>query len=217
VNVPGRTAVWIFFGISGYVIAYGFLRRRYLIDGAGLKHFYLNRFLRIYPLFLLLSVLGWLTIWANSGVNPLEWRDLPGQFFGLQFDHAYKLNGVFWTLGLEIQFYAMAPALVILFLSRMFGGGGGSSLLVISDCLRSTGRPCATWAGLSMGEISFRCFRIFLPGWLAADLLRPSSAATRKQQDIWWAVSSAWLPATGFITGSQRGSGIRAGRFWLMP
>ena len=24
-NVPGRTAVWIFFGISGYVIAYGFI------------------------------------------------------------------------------------------------------------------------------------------------------------------------------------------------
>jgi peptidoglycan/LPS O-acetylase OafA/YrhL len=25
INVPGRTAVWVFFGISGYVIAYGFL------------------------------------------------------------------------------------------------------------------------------------------------------------------------------------------------
>lgn len=115
VNIPGRTAVWIFFGISGYVIAYGFLRRRYLLDGSGLKLFYLNRFLRIYPLFFLLSVLGWLTIWATSGANPLEWRDLPGQFFGLQFNHGYKLNGVFWTLGLEIQFYVIAPALVTLF------------------------------------------------------------------------------------------------------
>ena len=115
VNIPGRTAVWIFFGISGYVIAYGFLHRRYLLDSTGLKHFYLNRFLRIYPLFLLLSVLGWLTMWAGSGTNPLEWGDLPGQFFGLQFNHAYKLNGVFWTLGLEIQFYAIAPALAMLF------------------------------------------------------------------------------------------------------
>jgi peptidoglycan/LPS O-acetylase OafA/YrhL len=115
VNIPGRTAVWIFFGISGYVISYGFLHRRYLLDGPGLKHFYLNRFLRIYPLFLLLSVLGWLTMWAGSGTNPLEWGDLPGQFFGLQFNHAYKLNSVFWTLGLEIQFYAIAPALAALF------------------------------------------------------------------------------------------------------
>jgi peptidoglycan/LPS O-acetylase OafA/YrhL len=118
VNVPGRTAVWIFFGISGYVIAYGFLHRRYLLDRFGLRHFYLNRFLRIYPLFLLLSVLGWLTAWASSGRNPLEWSDLPAQFFGLQFNHAYKLNGVFWTLGLEIQFYAIAPALAALFFIR---------------------------------------------------------------------------------------------------
>jgi peptidoglycan/LPS O-acetylase OafA/YrhL len=120
VNIPGRVAVWIFFGISGYVIAYGFLQKRYLLDGRGLKHFYLNRFLRIYPLFLMLSVLSWLTMWLGSGTNPLEWGDLPGQFFGLQWNHAYKLNGVFWTLGLEIQFYAIAPALVMLFYINNF-------------------------------------------------------------------------------------------------
>jgi peptidoglycan/LPS O-acetylase OafA/YrhL len=113
INVPGRTAVWVFFGISGYVIAYGFLHRRYLLDGPGLKHFYLNRFLRIYPLFLLLSLLGWLTLWISSGVSPIGWRDLPEQFFGLQFNHSYVLNGVFWTLGLEIWFYAIAPVLML--------------------------------------------------------------------------------------------------------
>lgn len=115
VNVPGRTAVWIFFGISGYVIAYGFIHGRYLLDGLGLKHFYLNRFLRIYPLFLLLSILGWLTLWVASGQNPLVWKDIPEQLLALQFNHDYKLNSVFWTLGLEIQFYAIAPVLVMLF------------------------------------------------------------------------------------------------------
>jgi peptidoglycan/LPS O-acetylase OafA/YrhL len=115
INVPGRTAVWVFFGISGYVIAYGFLHGRYLLDRPGLKHFYLNRFLRIYPLFLALSLLGWLTMWIGSGSSPIEWRDLPDQFFGLQFNHTYVLNGVFWTLGLEIQFYAIAPVLMLPF------------------------------------------------------------------------------------------------------
>lgn len=31
-NVPGRTAVWIFFGISGYVIAFGFFNHKYLFN-----------------------------------------------------------------------------------------------------------------------------------------------------------------------------------------
>jgi peptidoglycan/LPS O-acetylase OafA/YrhL len=113
INVPGRTAVWIFFGISGYVIAYGFLYKRYALTVQGLRHFYVNRFLRIYPLFLLLSILGWLTIWTADGRSPISWIDIPRQFLALQFNHDYRLNSVFWTLGLEIQFYMMAPALAL--------------------------------------------------------------------------------------------------------
>lgn len=113
INVPGRTAVWIFFGISGYVIGYGFLHNRYALTGEGLRHFYVNRFLRIYPLFLLLSLIGWLTIWLATGTSPIGWADVPGQLLALQFNHGYVLNGVFWTLGLEIQFYLIAPILVL--------------------------------------------------------------------------------------------------------
>lgn len=50
-NLPGRTAVWLFFGISGYVIAYGFIHKRYRLTLPDLKDFYINRLLRIYPLF----------------------------------------------------------------------------------------------------------------------------------------------------------------------
>ena len=149
VNIPGRTAVWIFFGISGYVIAHGFLYQRYLLDRFGLKHFYLNRVLRIYPLFLLLSVLGWLTMWAGSGINPLKWEDLPSQFFGIQFNHAYKLNGVFWTLGLEIQFYVIAPALAKLFF--------------ISNSQR---RWTIIFAGY-VGSLVFNLFAVLNLGWSA--------------------------------------------------
>lgn len=115
INVPGRTAVWLFFGISGYVIAFGFINKRYLFNSPDLIRFFINRILRIYPLFLLLSLLGWFTIWSNTGVSPIVLGDIPSELFGLQFNHAYKLNGVFWTLGLEVQFYAIAPALVGVF------------------------------------------------------------------------------------------------------
>lgn len=114
-SIPGRIAVWIFFGISGYVISYGFIHQRYLLNQTGLRSFYWNRFLRIYPMFFLMSLFGWLTIWMLTGKNPLRIGDLWGQFFTLQFNHAYELNGVFWTLGLEIQFYVIAPVMAMLF------------------------------------------------------------------------------------------------------
>lgn len=34
------------------------------------------------------------------------------QFFMLQWNYEYALNGVFWTLGIELQFYLVAPFIV---------------------------------------------------------------------------------------------------------
>jgi peptidoglycan/LPS O-acetylase OafA/YrhL len=105
VNLPGRTAVWLFFGMSGYVIAYGFIHKRYSLTLSDVKLFYLNRFLRIYPLFIALSFLAWISELAITGKSPIGIRDIPAQLLALQLHHDYVLNGVFWTLGIEIQYY----------------------------------------------------------------------------------------------------------------
>lgn len=117
-NVPGRTSVWLFFGISGYVIAYGFLHRTYSVSLASLKHFYLNRLLRIYPVFLLLTIVAWLTKYFAADENPIQISDIPAQLFAVQFNQEYLLNGVFWTLGIEIHFYILAPLLVLPLLGK---------------------------------------------------------------------------------------------------
>ena len=44
---------------------------------------------------------------------PIVLGDLPAQLLVFQFNHAYVLNNVFWTLGIEIQFYMVAPLLVM--------------------------------------------------------------------------------------------------------
>jgi peptidoglycan/LPS O-acetylase OafA/YrhL len=118
VNVPGRTAVWMFFGISGYVIAYGFFTKRYLFTGKDLKAFYLNRLLRIYPLFLLLSLLVLITEFCINGQVAMSARDVMPQLLMLQFNHEYMLNDVFWTLGIEVQFYIIAPLLAVFIMER---------------------------------------------------------------------------------------------------
>jgi peptidoglycan/LPS O-acetylase OafA/YrhL len=108
----------LFFGISGYVIAFGFIHGRYRLVASDLAKFYRNRFLRLYPLFLTLSLLAWATMWWTTGVSPITVSDLPSQFLAMQFNQAYVLSGVFWTLGVEFHFYLIAPLLVWPLLSR---------------------------------------------------------------------------------------------------
>jgi peptidoglycan/LPS O-acetylase OafA/YrhL len=117
VNIPGRVAVWIFFGISGYVICYGFIKSKYKFNTKDLRDFYINRLLKIYPLFLFMGFLAWLTEFALNQKSPIKWSDVPAEFFGLQFEQNYKLNGIFWTLGIELQFYLIAPFILFPILS----------------------------------------------------------------------------------------------------
>ncbi len=48
-EAPGHMAVWIFFFISGYYNIWGFMgeKPRYTLDAAGIKSFYIRRFLKV--------------------------------------------------------------------------------------------------------------------------------------------------------------------------
>ena len=41
--------------------------------------------------------------------------DIPSQLLLIQFNHNYTLIGVFWTLGIELQFYLIAPLIAYFF------------------------------------------------------------------------------------------------------
>ncbi len=108
--IPGRTAVWIFFGLSGYVIFHGFESGKYQLLISDLKRFYRNRFLRIYPLFLLCTASVLLIKLAKEQTLPtIDLHFFLTQILAIQYVHVYELNGVFWTLGIEMWFYLLAP------------------------------------------------------------------------------------------------------------
>lgn len=120
-NLPGRTAVWMFFGISGYVISYGFFTGRYRLAAGDLGRFYVNRFLRIYPLFILVSLATLVTAYFLKGSILIGVGDIPRQLLMVQFNHEYTLSGVFWTLGVEVQFYLLAPLFLSFVMPTLFG------------------------------------------------------------------------------------------------
>ncbi|MHA8097974.1 acyltransferase family protein [Aquirufa aurantiipilula] len=119
-NIPGRTAVWIFFGISGYVMGYGFFKKKYLFEKSSLISFYKARFFRIYPLFLGISLISASLIYFDTNIFPINWSNMLKELFMFQFNHEYQLSGVFWTLGIEVQYYLLAPLMAFI-IERILG------------------------------------------------------------------------------------------------
>ena len=109
----GQIAVDLFFVMSGFIIAYRYdtdLRR-----GLGVRRFALIRLIRLYPLFLLGTVLGVLptliAVLAGRGDAlhrgliesfPLALVMLPSRFALPTMQELYPLNYVAWSLALEI-------------------------------------------------------------------------------------------------------------------
>lgn len=111
-NFPGRTAVILFFGMSGFVISYGFIFEKYSFKKTDLKMFFSRRLLRIMPLFILISLITLLYQYFFNGELLLSLSHVLPEIFMIQFNHSYKLNSVFWTLGIEMQFYITVPFII---------------------------------------------------------------------------------------------------------
>lgn len=120
---PGVTAVVGFYLISGYVMA-GLVQRHY--GAADRMHwFYLDRVLRLFPQYLLymLAGLAWqLTTDARTifltrepGLGDLLANVLvvPLNFYMYNGTDQYTLIPPAWSLGAELQFYLLAPAMLI--------------------------------------------------------------------------------------------------------
>jgi peptidoglycan/LPS O-acetylase OafA/YrhL len=129
----GYFGVEFFFMISGFVISYT------LAHTEGLLSFYKNRFSRLFPPMLLCSVITFIVFFfldnnnlsgdahnvknflpSLTFTNPSIWASLTGRDF-------HWLNGSYWSLWPEIQFYIISSALYFLskkhFLRNMLVAG----------------------------------------------------------------------------------------------
>jgi len=146
----GWAGVALFFVLSGFVIHYSFLtaNRPFSLGG-----FYWRRFWRIYPAYLLaLAAFALLTYrHMNAGGNLdftlhlLLVHNLADKtFFG-------QINGSFWSMATEVQFYLAYPAM--LWLRRKVGM---ANVLGISLALAAAGLLISVAPGnIPAGPISF--------------------------------------------------------------
>jgi peptidoglycan/LPS O-acetylase OafA/YrhL len=128
----GHFGVNLFFVISGFILALPFAKRAFNQQAApALKSYYLRRVTRIEPPYLLSLIVIFLIHWKQWGVGPQLIPNLIASFFyshGLIYGRESAINGVAWSLEIEIQFYLLTPLLVLMF--RLRNAAARRALLV---------------------------------------------------------------------------------------
>ena len=125
----GPLGVVFFFVLSGFLITYLLFTERELTGTVAVRKFYIRRLLRIWPLYYLIVILGFLVL-PQFGIFDVSYQmapfdDSPRQFwlnFGLFMvifpNLALSIFGPFpnigqlWSIGVEEQFYIVWPLFI---------------------------------------------------------------------------------------------------------
>jgi peptidoglycan/LPS O-acetylase OafA/YrhL len=127
-SIPG---VPVFFFISGMLISHAYRRTQ----SVGLRAFFRNRALRIFPALWAVVLLSAAMLFAVGFLEPsfllsprfLVWmagQSSVVQFYNPDFLRSFGvgvLNGALWTISVELQFYLLTPLLVFLLQRRPIG------------------------------------------------------------------------------------------------
>ena len=115
----GHFGVNLFFVISGFILALPFAKRAFNnLPAPNLKGYYLRRVTRIEPPYVICLVLLFLLYGYENHEYASRIPSLIASVFyvhGFVFGRESLLNGVAWSLEVEIQFYVFVPFLVCLF------------------------------------------------------------------------------------------------------
>lgn len=127
ISMPGTDAVTLFFVLSGFLITYLLLAEIELSGTVNVKSFYVRRSLRIWPLYFLIVLIGFLAIPIFIKIIQYD-----GYYPGVSSNFLHKLSlyllflpnvaqlffyyplgaSHLWTIGIEEYFYVIWPVLV---------------------------------------------------------------------------------------------------------
>ena len=199
----GAAGVDLFFALSAFLITSLLLREREETGDISLKHFYLRRILRIWPLYFLVIGLG-LVLSHTMANQHLQWYYVAGYLlFAGNWVHAVfgrpeSIAFPLWTVSIEEQFYLIWPLLVKRLERRGLIAAGVVIFFLATVC-----RIGFVLAGVSGGYIYYgstaRCDSIALGILIAlfADRLPELTRTARfllvSGGLVGWIAASAWL------------------------
>jgi peptidoglycan/LPS O-acetylase OafA/YrhL len=106
--------VWIFFALSGYLMGKGFTRNRYTLNEAGYRSFMRNRLLRIAPVYCIGLFL--ISLYRYTDIFQLKNGWMMAEMFLFDYRGDLPINpiGALWSVSTEMQFYLLAPMLILI-------------------------------------------------------------------------------------------------------
>ena len=109
--MSGYTGVSLFFVLSGFILAYNYREVR------DRREFWISRFARIYPVYVIALLLGVAYVFAPASPNadhiPMRLAACLTMLQTWYPPFADSFNGPGWTLSVEAFFYALFPFLVV--------------------------------------------------------------------------------------------------------
>jgi peptidoglycan/LPS O-acetylase OafA/YrhL len=185
----GHFGVNLFFVISGFILALPFAKRALNQQAApNLKSYYLRRVTRIEPPYLISLIAIFLIHWRQWGVGPEAIPNLIASFFyshNLVYGRESAINGVAWSLEIEIQFYLLTPLLVLMFRLRNAAARRALilALIVAFGVLSQWVIYPSGSARLPLTLLNFAHY--FLTGFLLADLYLTGRLRTADKRLSW--------------------------------
>jgi peptidoglycan/LPS O-acetylase OafA/YrhL len=164
----GALGVELFFVISGFILAVPFAR--HFVEGGkpvDLGRYYLRRVTRLEPPYILTLILFYAAAWMSRDAamqGRLLSTFLVRLFYlhGLVYRDAPALNGVTWSLEIEVQFYLIVPALAQIF---RLGAPWRRTILFLGVLLV----PFVPREGILLFSVVSQ-LALFLAGFLFADI-----------------------------------------------
>lgn len=218
----GEVGVDLFFVISGFVIARPFLAKIGQGGRIAVGRFYLRRFLRLQPPYLLVLLVCAASAafgLANGGHNPARevhhlispWASFWASMFYVHvpiFGVPSLLNPPIWSLEIEVQFYLISPLLIALYARltcrewRLAAGIWAITVaMIVAAAIRTQAGVFAPWSFTLVTHLDG-----FLLGVLLADVrqwrLRPRPGAGA-WKDAGFAIGLALLLASGLWQGLE--------------
>ena len=212
IPISGFLGVELFFFISAFCLSYPYVRAHFAeLELPTVRHFSYRRFIKIVPSYLLniavVLALAMLPGMKESWGANVNWQNPGAALFDLAahltflhtffYDPYASINGVLWTLGIEVQYYVIFPALVLILLRAPFVLAVVMSAIAIAyrihvgDCCR------APVFDHNLNQL-LGFFDFFAAGMLCAYLyetLRLRTPRLAEKKALWTAVAVAGFVA----------------------